>query len=220
MERKKLHRIVGLLVIAAIVVIILPLVTERNEGPASNTLSVEAPPFPSTEASADSENAAPADATVPATPAPSGAASAEQPPGVTPPAGGTPATAAPSSNEDSAAAPQTPAPASKTAAPSAPATTSEAKPVRTERVVPGQTAWAVQMGNFHNHDNAIRLVNRLRAAGFRAFTREITAKNGVVSTRVYVGPASEFASAKKLSGDIHDQMNLEGIVISYRPWAL
>jgi DedD protein len=74
------------------------------------------------------------------------------------------------------------------------------------------TAWVIQMGSFKDKDNARRLADKLRAAGYKAFTREIKA-----STRVFIGPESKQASALKLSNEVEQQFKLHGIVMTFKP---
>lgn len=83
-----------------------------------------------------------------------------------------------------------------------------------------KAAWAIQMGSFKVKQNAINLANKLRAAGYKAFTREIKSASGRVSTRVYIGPEFKQASAAKLSSDVQHQMNMQGLVIPYKPLEL
>lgn len=73
-------------------------------------------------------------------------------------------------------------------------------------------AWAVQMGSFRVKSNAVRLTNRLRSLGFKAFTRE----HGD-SLRVYVGPEFQQASAASLIDKIQHDINMRGIMVPYRP---
>lgn len=81
-------------------------------------------------------------------------------------------------------------------------------------------AWAIQMGSFKSKDNARALADKLRVAGFKAFTKEVTSAKGTVQTRVYVGPEFKQASAIKLSQDVQKATNLQGVVVSYKPLAL
>ena len=78
-----------------------------------------------------------------------------------------------------------------------------------------KTAWAVQMGSFKDKNNAHRLANRLRAAGYQAFTR---AKNN--STRVYIGPEFKEASAVRLSNKVAEEVRLQGMIVNYQPLTL
>jgi cell division septation protein DedD len=73
-------------------------------------------------------------------------------------------------------------------------------------------AWVVQMGNFKNKMNALRLANQLRALGYKAFTQ-----NHGNSVRVYVGPEFQQASANSLANKIQEKISMQGIVISYHP---
>lgn len=84
-----------------------------------------------------------------------------------------------------------------------------------------KTAWAVQLGSFKNKNNAQRLADKLRAAGYQAFMREAKSENGSdVQTRVYIGPEYKQASALKLSTELKDQMQLSGLVVAYKPLEL
>jgi len=78
------------------------------------------------------------------------------------------------------------------------------------------TAWAIQMGSFKNKNNALNLANKLRASGFKAFTREFKSSHGD-SIRVYVGPEFKQAQAATLNDQIQKSINMRGIVISYLP---
>ncbi len=91
------------------------------------------------------------------------------------------------------------------------------RPMKTARVAQvKRAAWVVQMGSFKQKENAIRLVNSLRASGYKAFTKEFkTAKGDRV--RVYVGPAENKPSAVLLASKLEDKTKLKGIVISYNP---
>ena len=82
-----------------------------------------------------------------------------------------------------------------------------------------KTAWVVQMGSFKNKDNARRLTDRLRVAGFKAFTH--TVKSGDKErVHVYVGPEFKQASAVKLSTRVAQNIKMQGIVVKYNPLAL
>jgi len=76
--------------------------------------------------------------------------------------------------------------------------------------------WAIQVGTFKKHDNAIRLVNQLRAKGFKVFTRE--AKNRMTS--VYVGPEGRQLIALNLVQRIEHEINMHGLLIHYEPTAV
>lgn len=75
--------------------------------------------------------------------------------------------------------------------------------------------WVIQMGSFKNKANALRLVNQLRASGYKAFIQQVAA-----NTRVFVGPESKQTSARALASQLEANLHIHGIVISYKPLAL
>lgn len=81
-------------------------------------------------------------------------------------------------------------------------------------------SWVVQMGAFKVKDNAVRLTDKLRAAGFKAFFHDVKTASGKVTTHVYVGPEAKMASAAKLSGKVQRSVNMQGIVVAYKPLAI
>lgn len=80
-------------------------------------------------------------------------------------------------------------------------------------------AWVIQLGSFRNKSNALRLVNQLRANGYPAFIQQISTALGD-NTRVFVGPESKPQAARSLALRLKTDMNLNGIVISYKPLQL
>lgn len=79
-------------------------------------------------------------------------------------------------------------------------------------------AWVIQIGSFKNKANALRLVNQLRANGYRAFIQHVSTTGE--NTRVFVGPENKRKSARDLATKIENDMHIKGIVISYQPLAL
>lgn len=80
------------------------------------------------------------------------------------------------------------------------------------------SAWVIQVGSFKNKANALRVVNRLRANGYRAFIQQISTDAGK-NTRVFVGPENKQKIASALADELKKEMHVEGIVISYQPLA-
>ncbi len=76
--------------------------------------------------------------------------------------------------------------------------------------------WVVQMGNFAVKNNATRLADKLRAAGYKVFIHDVKLSSGKINTRVYVGPELRQASATQLSHRIHQNLNLQGFVVVYK----
>ena len=129
---------------------------------------------------------------------------------------GSPAAAAPPAPAPApvaAAKPPAPAPAlaSKPAAasppPAAPATPAPvAKPVDTSK-----TGFAVQVGAFAAAADATALRDKLRSAGFNAFTESVRTDKGTL-TRVRVGPAMTRAEAEQLKSSVQAKLGIAGIV--------
>lgn len=76
-------------------------------------------------------------------------------------------------------------------------------------------AWVVQLGVFKEKNNALKLVNQLRANGYRAFI----ANNGEI-TKVFVGPENKQNAAHILASRLEQEMHIHGIVINYKPFTL
>lgn len=77
------------------------------------------------------------------------------------------------------------------------------------------TAWVVQLGVFREKNNALRLVNQLRANGYRAFI----ASTGEI-TKVFVGPENKQNLAHSLASRLETEMHIRGIVVNYKPFTL
>jgi DedD protein len=78
------------------------------------------------------------------------------------------------------------------------------------------TAWAVQVGSFSEHENALSLRDKLRASGFAAFD-EPARSDGERVFRVMVGPEFNRERAEGLQARLRRQENLKGIVVSHPP---
>ena len=75
--------------------------------------------------------------------------------------------------------------------------------------------WVIQVGSFKNKENALRLVNKLRMNGYRAFIQHATSY-----TQVFVGPESKQNSARVLKRQLEMDLHISGIVVSYKPLTL
>jgi cell division septation protein DedD len=142
-----------------------------------------------------------------ATPAPT-----TPPPAITVPA----ATAA---NKPSASPantkPATPAVASgKTpAATTAAASATSDKPAPPSPAAAGR-GYAVQVVAFRGEDQALALRNKLRAAGFTAFSEKVQAESGTMY-RVRIGPEADRDAADRLRDQLSTKMKLSGVVVAY-----
>lgn len=81
-----------------------------------------------------------------------------------------------------------------------------------------EPAWVIQVGSFNKKAQALKVVNQLRAKGYRAFIQQFSTALGD-NTRVFVGPENKQADARQLASELNSQMKLRGIVISYKPLA-
>ena len=104
---------------------------------------------------------------------------------------------APAKPATTTAATTTPKPSAPVAKPSAPAASS--------------TGFAVQVAAFSKPGDATALRDRLRAAGFSAFTESVSTDKGAL-TRVRVGPVLARAEADQLQQQVKSKLGLDGIV--------
>jgi len=73
------------------------------------------------------------------------------------------------------------------------------------------TGFAVQVGAFSKPGDATALRDRLRSAGFSAFTESVSTDKGAL-TRVRVGPVLARAEADQLKQQVKSKLGLDGIV--------
>lgn len=137
---------------------------------------------------------------------PSAPVKAESLPPATKPAAvaATPATTKPAAVAE--AKPATPAPKPVAATPPASKPEPAAKPVDTSK-----TGFAVQVGAFADVAAATALRDKLRGAGFNAFTDSVSTDAGP-RTRVRVGPAMNRAEADALKAQVKAKAGIDGIV--------
>lgn len=73
------------------------------------------------------------------------------------------------------------------------------------------TGFAVQLAAYSKAGDATALRDRLRAAGFSAFTETVNTDKGTL-TRVRVGPVAHRADAEQLQAQVKAKLGLDGIV--------
>jgi DedD protein len=73
--------------------------------------------------------------------------------------------------------------------------------------------WAVQLGAFKTVDEANKVRDRLKTAGFVAFVDRATTDNGTLF-RVRAGPETDRGNADKLRGRIKDKLKLDGMIVT------
>lgn len=93
-----------------------------------------------------------------------------------------------------------------------PAVASAPKPATTPSATAASgTGFAVQVGAFSKATDATALRDRLRAAGFSAFTENVATDKGTL-TRVRVGPVLNRAEADQLKAQLKSKSGVDGIV--------
>jgi cell division septation protein DedD len=127
----------------------------------------------------------------------------------------TPRPAEPKPAEQKPAAPA-PRPVASKPADAKPAETRPAEPVKPAAPKPAPPAaakigFAVQVGAFSDATEAGAMRERMRAAGFTAFTESVTTDQGKL-TRVRVGPVLDRAAADQLKSQIQSKTGVDGIV--------
>ncbi len=75
-------------------------------------------------------------------------------------------------------------------------------------------AWVVQLASFSNKDNANRLIAQLRKSGFDAYLRNNSSGNKML-IRVFVGPEINANKAKTLQKKLQNKFKLQGVVRKY-----
>jgi cell division septation protein DedD len=148
----------------------------------------------------DASPTAPAPAQVATTAAPAPAPAKPEP---------LPAAAKPATPPTESAAKPAATPASRPAAP----VTAAAAPAAVAKAAAdtGKTGFAVQVGAFSAATDATAMRDKLRGAGFNAFTDTVTTAKGVL-TRVRVGPVMNRAEADALNASVKAKTGLNGMV--------
>ncbi len=126
----------------------------------------------------------------------------------------TPKPAAPKPVEAKPADPKPAEPKPVAAKPAEPKPTAPKPPAPKPVVAPSATAkvgFAVQVGAFSDAAEAGALRERLRAAGFSAFTETVNTDKGKL-TRVRAGPVIDRAAADQLKSQIQAKTGVDGIV--------
>ncbi|MDP6653031.1 MAG: SPOR domain-containing protein [Gammaproteobacteria bacterium] len=74
--------------------------------------------------------------------------------------------------------------------------------------------WSVRLGSFSNVSNANTLLERLQAAGYKAYTRAIASEQGAL-TGVFVGPWLERSMVQDYQERLQQEFQLAGMVVRY-----
>lgn len=79
-------------------------------------------------------------------------------------------------------------------------------------------AWSLQVGSYGTQANAQAMIQRLRAAGFAAYSKkQAPASDGSRLLRVYVGPALNQTSMLQMQKVLKKQFQLSALMVRYEP---
>ena len=81
----------------------------------------------------------------------------------------------------------------------------------TPKPAAANVGFAVQLGAFSNAEEATRLRDRARSAGFSAFVESVRTDKGTLS-RVRVGPVASRADADRLKAQVAAKVGVDGMV--------
>ena len=99
--------------------------------------------------------------------------------------------------------------------PAAPAPAEPAKPAAPKPAAAG-TGFAVQLGAFGNAEEAAKLRDRARAAGFSAFVEQVRTDKGTLN-RVRIGPVVNRADADKLKAQVAGKLGIGDALVKPHP---
>jgi DedD protein len=204
------QRMVGALVLVALVVIFLPMLLSRDDE--SEQVKVDAPTMPQAPAMAQIEVdpvSVPEPQLLPDEPIPvepDGSVPAELDEPVPPATVTPPVTPAPAAK---------PAPTPATPAASPPAVSATAAELAAQKRLDGNglpVSWSIQLASLSNTEGAQTLQKNLRSQGYNAYIRRFENMN-----RVFVGPLIERAEAERLRDQLSRQQKLDGFVVRFQP---
>jgi len=198
LKRRARRRLVGAIALVTFVVIILPLILDKEPGPAGPPLSVQ---IPNQESGSFNTRVVPSAPAVPVAQAPE--KRAKTPPVKTEPPLAKPAT------PPAKAEPEAPEQAAKV--PAQPA-------VKTEegraQAAPKDQAWVVMLDAFSDAQNVKQLRAKLSAAGVTSYTEPVKTSKGEL-TRVRAGPFASREAAEKARAKL-DAMGLKPGAVASR----
>jgi DedD protein len=188
LKRRARRRLVGAIALVTFVVIVLPLILDKEPGPAGPPLSVQ---IPNQEAGGFNTRIVPPPPAVPAAPVPEKHAETV-PAKAEPPS----ANAAPPAPKAEPAAPKAEpvTPKAETAGGEA-ANVPKTEALRAQAALSDQ-AWVVALDAFSDEKNVRQLRTKLSAAGVKTYTESVKTSKGHL-TRVRAGPFASKEAAEK-----------------------
>lgn len=186
------QRLVGALVILALVFLIAPVVLD-GDGRIPEKIT-QIPPKPKRPDVSHIRVAEPAADVLPALP--------------------DPPQAQPEQNDNSAEPADT-SPALAEAAPVEPEPSAETNVVPPE--TPSGRAWSVQVASFRDSAKAAELRDQLREQDYDTYVNEVLLSDGSVFTQVLVGPDGDLERVRQVQKTILEQTGLQGLVVRFQP---
>ncbi len=80
--------------------------------------------------------------------------------------------------------------------------------------------WSVRLATFSNFSNASNLRDKLVAAGYRSYSREVRNSNGETMTVVFVGPQQDREKVEVLRQELQTEFQLRGNIVRFEVEAL
>ena len=194
LRRRARRRLVGAVALMTLVVIVLPLILDKEPGPAGPSLEVQIP---------KQESSGLTPPPVPQLPAAPATEKKAEPSPVN--------AAAPSDKGETSPVESVRAPAEKTA--KAQASPAESSEQARAQAAPGDQTWAVTVDAFSNAKNVQQLQSRLSAAGVKSYTESVTTSKGEL-TRVRAGPFASREAAEKTRAKLESMGFKPGAVAS------
>lgn len=78
-------------------------------------------------------------------------------------------------------------------------------------------AWSVQVASFSESAKAARLRDRLREEGFSTYVNEVILSDGTLFTQVLVGPETDMDRVRARKEEIKTRIGMQGLVVRYKP---
>jgi DedD protein len=182
------QRLVGALVILALVFLIVPVVLD-GDGRIPEKIT-QIPPKPKRPDLSHIRVAEPVADVLPPLP--------EQPPEPQSETGG-PTTAVPES------------------VPAEPDTTTVGETDDSAPEAPVGRAWSVQVASFRDSSKAAELRDQLREQDYDTYVNEVLLSDGSLFTQVLVGPNADLERMRRLQETIREETGLQGLVVRYQP---
>lgn len=84
------------------------------------------------------------------------------------------------------------------------------------RTILNSKAWVLQLGTFKNQTNAKRLVKQLRLKGYDAYSRIKISKQSGRLVRVYVGPEIQLNKVQQIQIELKKEFKLNSVIKRYQ----